>query len=605
MVASSVDRSQHQRPHLSFSRDPEAAPLRTLAARLVPVLPALAAVAFLPGGLDQFWLPKVLVLLVGLPLVVAVSLVWGEPTLPAGRGGRLLALALAATLVSTVAPLATARNLGLHLLGAAESWLLFGLFLAAAATVRPQDLRTAAPLALPTGAAVLVAGMAVLQGVGLDPMRWIFSLQSSRPGRWRILATTGNPGWTAELLAAAFPLAVAWAWSGILRRRLLPGLALLLTTAVALTGSRTGLLALAAGAAVLVLAGAGGDRWRRRVGAGAAAAAVVGCGAILALAAGSARWGELRPLTGRAALWSAGARLIARHPLLGSGLRHTGLLLPDGLRGVVDAVKPGAASWLPTTLVDRLDGDWLQLALEGGLPAAAALLGVWVLALALAWRRARRDGSALHAGIAGSLAAMGVSTLVSAPLHTPSTAFLFWYLAGLSAGGAPGGSRSLPRGSSTVRRVAEAAAVAGIAAAVVLAGLALSLDLAAGRGRRLSRSGRAARAVAPLKRAVRVLPWLEGGAPELADALLRSGEPEEALAACVESARWRASERVWAAQARALARLGEPAAARTVLAAGFEVLPRSPLLLAAWYELFPGVPDPAGASLRDPAMVRP
>lgn len=606
MLTSPVVRSTHLRFCLLLRGGihPAGPPLSP--AQLVPSLPALAALAFLPGALDQFWLPKVLVLLVGLPTVLAAALVRGEPALPDSRPRRfLIVLAVSATVLSVAAPLTTARNLELHLLGAAEAGLFLGLFLSAACLLRPGESGRAAPLALPAGAAAAVAVLAVLQAAGLDPVRWLLSLHSSRPGRWRILTTTGNPGWTAEFLAASFPLTAAWAWSRPrrLRRVLLPLQAVLFTAPVALTGSRTGLLALAAGAAVLVLSPPAEDRRRRRLRAAAAALAVTACGGVLAAAAGSARWAELRPLTGRAALWAAGARLAAVHPLLGSGLRHTGLLLPDGLRRVAGAVEPGADRLLPTTLVDRLDDDWLQLSLERGIPAAAVTLGVWALALALAWRTARREGSALHAGIAGGLAALGLCSLTSAPLHTPSTAILFWYLAGLAGGVTCSGPRS-PRSSPARRRLWGAVTAAGAAGALVLAGLALNLDLAAGHGRKLARSGQAARAVAPLQRAVDAMPWLEGGAPELAEALLRSGKPEEALVVCVHAARWQASERVWAVQARALARLGEPAAARTLLASGLEVLPRSPLLHTVWNELFPAVPPLAG-SAPGPAMVQP
>lgn len=562
-------------------------------------LSVLAALVFLPGALDQFWLPKMLVLLCGIPLTAAAVLLARGSCFPLIGARRILVvLAMGATLWSMAVPLAAARNPYLHLVGVIECGLLAGLFLMASCRPRGGDGFLRLTLSLPSMAAVIVAVMACLQSAGLDPMWWLLHLQSARPGRWRILTTIGNPGWTAEFLAVSLPLALAGLvgrQSRSARLRIL-GVSWLFVTAAILTGSRTGLVALLAGLITFTLAVRPG-RWRHRItAAGVVLAATLSLAALLTTATGSSRWSDLRPLRGRAALWSAGGRLLTDHPMTGFGLRHTGLILPQGLRRVVADTEPAARRWLPTTLVDRLDDDWLQLALERGLPAAGMIFLLWAGALIRSWRTATHHRSSLDAGIFGSLAALGTCTLTSAPLHTSATAVLFWLLTGLAAGGTPPRDRppAEPAGIGRGRKVAVGVAIGLAMVAGVLTFAATRINLEAGRGHVLLSEDRAEAAVRPLRSAAAALPWMDSVSTDLAEAFEQSGRPAAALVACAESLRWRTSERVWAVQVRALCDLGHPRAAGEVLALWSETLPASPLLRRTRADLSSRL-DPAGA----------
>ena len=531
----------------------------------------LAVLVFLPHALDQFRLPKRLVLAAGVPALGAVFLSrrWR------GAADRtLLVLGVAFLLWNLLAPVSAAANPTLHALGGLRlllPWTLLPLTAAAASAGGAAGRRLAA---LAGAAGTAVGALALLQWSGADPIARLFHAASPGAGRWRILTTVGNPGWTAETVAAALPLALAGLGPGRGRRALRAGLVLAAAAAVAVTGSRTGAVALAAGAGAWLAARRGGRRGRALLAGLATASAAGAVVLVLATTAGTARLGDLAPLTGRLALWDAGARLTARHPLTGNGLGHTAILLPEGLREVVAAAPARWRPWLPTSLVDRLDDDWLQTALEAGLPAVLLLLAIWGRAAALAWRHAPENGAA---GAVGALAALGTGTLFSAPLHTPATAVLFWTAAGIAGAGRP---KPVPAGARR-RRLAAAAALAAVAAGAAGAGAALvRLDLAAGRGRTLLRRGHAAAAVPPLDRAFRRAPWLVPAGVELADALERTGRHAEALAVTIEAGRWTASERLWAIRARALAASGHPGAARTVLDRGLAVLPRSRILLA-------------------------
>lgn len=565
----------------------------------VGVLYATLVLGFWPPGLDQFLLPKALVLLVGAPAVAAVAMAaraGGRVSPSAERVDLALAgLAVAWTLWSVVVPLWSARNRQLHVIGAAEVILLGILFAVAVGIRTGGDPRaTRRLLRLLAFPAAVVTLFALLQGLGADPLRILFHLSSSRPGRWHVLTTLGNPTWNAELLAASLPVVLAafvaegrrtGGWSA-----LQAAAALLVTAAVAVTGSRAGLLSLAAGGAAFWTLAAPASPARRRASRAAVPAALIVAGGILiAVAAGASRWREVRPLTGRLGLWAAGGVLACRAPVTGWGVRHTGLVLSEGLETVVARVPPRLRGWLPTTLVDRLDDDWLQVMVERGIPASLLLLALWLRAIRLPARRARSRGSIEDAAIAGSLVALAVCSLVSAPLHTPATSALFWILAGLAAATAT--PVSTPPRTVRNRRwpwaAGSAAAALATAVAVVLSVRLLAADTRAGEGHRLLRAGRPAAAVKPLRTAVNEAPWLTAAAADLTVALEKSGDLQRALAVAVEAQQWTASERLWAVQTRTLSGLGHDAAARLVLSRALRALPCSPILRRADAVLHP------------------
>lgn len=545
---------------------------------------AVVALGFWPPGLEQFLLPKRLVLLVAAPALAATMIVMGGAGRALWRADRrLVPLAAATVLWFAIVPLPRAANPALHALGALELLLLAVLGAAAAvAGVREGEGGARRVLA---GAAVgggVVAALAVLQGVGADPLRAALHLVPAHGGRWRVLTTTGNPGWTAELLAVTAPAGLAWALrraGSDTVRRLRVALVLLAAAAgVAATGSRAGALALVLGLAVM--GALGGGRWGRRLWRPAWPLAALAGVLLLSAAMGTWRWRDVRPLTGRAGLWAAGAFLVAERPLGGWGGRHTQKVLPMGLERVAAGIDPGLRPWLPRLIVDRVDDDWLQLALEGGLPAALLTFAVWLRSLLLAWRRARRSSSATDAAVAASLAVIGLLSFVSSPLHTPATAAVFWALAGLAGAGRRPPPAGAGEGPPRPRRRERWAAWLAPAVAVLAAILVLRADTAAGKGRRLLAAGRPGDAVRELRAAVRTLPWRPEGWKALAAAELEAGHPAQALVAARTAGRWTASERLWAVEVRALEALGRPDLARRRLAWALRRLPMSPVLRA-------------------------
>jgi hypothetical protein len=310
---------------------------------------------------------------------------------------------------------------------------------------------------------------------------------------------------------------------------------------------------------------------------------VVGFGAAFAWAAGVGRWGEVEPVTGRLALWAAGGALTTASPVTGHGLRHTVLVLPEGLEAVVADLDPGLHPWLPTVLVDRLDNDWLQVAVERGSPAVLLLLALWWRAALLACRRLRRRGVQLDRAILAALAALGFCSLISAPLHTPATVALFWVLAGLA--GVEHGAPVAAGGCTARHRWSWIATAALFGAAAVAAGtVALEVHAAncqAGAGHRLLRAGQLAAAADRLRAPLRVVPWLTAASVDRARALVATGQAAESLVVIADGERWASSEWFWVVRSRALSQLGYPDRARRVLEEALRILPRSSLLLEA------------------------
>ncbi len=531
--------------------------------------------AFQPYGLDQFLLPKALVLLVGAPLVIGI--VVAGRVLPTGDA-FLIVLVVSFLAWSTTVPLLHARNRVLHGVGALELLLLIVLFggaLATRASGPRADVRLIRLLALP---ALIVAPLAGALGLGVDPLRLVFDLSSTRPGRWQVLTTLGNPTWTAELLVLSLPLVlVAWKPAGRWRGIWFLGVGLVFAAAIVATGSRGALVGLAVAAFVGWRLGLGPVVRRPR--------RVVLCGVItagvLVMVIGVGRMGELKPLTGRLGLWAAGIHLVGQEPLTGSGLRHAALILPEGLESVVAGLDTQHHHWLPTILVDRFDQDLLQIAVERGLPAALLILLIWYRALNAALARFREGGASVDGALVVLLATFGVLSLFSAPFHTPATAALFWIVAGLSAmGPTDSGDHARRQTGATV-----AGAVAAIGLALFLALPILRTNAIAGIGHQLLIDGRFQEASGVLRPVPTTSPWLTGASIDRSRALLADGGAAEALVVLEDAQAWASSEWIWATRARALDQLGLRTEARRALEEGFRVLPRSPVLLEAEAEL--------------------
>ncbi len=535
---------------------------------------------FQPYGLDQFLLPKALFLLGGAPLVLGLVV--------AGRGLMdgdtfLIGLVVSFLVWSTTVPLLHAHHRVLHGVGALELVALVVLFFGAIA-VRTAGLQAQRHLirllALP---ALIVASLAVAQGLGVDPLRLVFDLSSTRPGRWQVLTTLGNPTWTAEMLVLSLPLVLA-AWRPVGRSRVvwLWAVGWVFAAAVAATGSRGALVGLAVVAVVGWRLGLAPVVRRPRW---AVLWALIVAGVIV-MVMGVGRMGELKPLTGRLGLWAAGIHLVGQEPLTGSGLRHTVLILPEGLESVVAGLDSQHHGWLPTILVDRLDQDLLQVAVERGLPAALLILLIWYRALMMSLNRFRKGGASLDGAIVVLLATFAVLSLFSAPFHTPATAVLFWIVVGLAVRG--------PAECSVlgVERHVHWRLGAAVVGAVLTIGLAVEVALPiirtnaiAGTGYQLLVEGRfheASRVLSPVPAGS---PWLTAASIARSRALVAMGRAPEALVVIEDAEEWASSEWFWATRTRALHQMGFKDEAWRELEFGLRVLPRSPVLLEAQSEL--------------------
>jgi tetratricopeptide (TPR) repeat protein len=230
----------------------------------------------------------------------------------------------------------------------------------------------------------------------------------------------GRPGIAGPVLGAL--LAAAVALPARLPRTAKPLLVLALAAGVAATGSRVGIL-VGLVAALTSAAAARRGRAARALAISAATATLLG-GAVFFLGAG----GSL-PLPGgeatarvRVGLWRTSLALAGERPLPpGHGL---GSLPVEMLR----ARDPEEARLSLGRRPDQAHQEFLRAAVEGGWPAALALLA-WAGAAGVLLRRGLRRASdpaerGLLAAAGGALAAILLAALAEEPLRDPAGALL-------------------------------------------------------------------------------------------------------------------------------------------------------------------------------------
>lgn len=263
-----------------------------------------------------------------------------------------------------------------------------------------------------------------------------------------------NPNHFAGLVAMALPLALAAALGGwehyargapkgdgrgasSARVALFSFLTALLFLAVLFSRSRGGLLAAAAGLAATGALWLGGSRRRRE--------AALAVGVFLATAAALGAWIGLEPvleryettgrdIVARTAVWRDTLKLIAERPLAGAGF------------GSFGDVYPRVQTAHLAFAVDHAHNDYLQLAAELGVPAAALLVASWVFltargARAALARSATTSERVESAGAVGGAAALLAHSFLDFNLQLPANALVFAVLLGMLAarrGGEPG-----------------------------------------------------------------------------------------------------------------------------------------------------------------------
>jgi tetratricopeptide (TPR) repeat protein len=377
-----------------------------------------------------------------------------------------------------------------------------GAALLAAAGLRPRrDAATAARLvALLVGAGAAVAALAQrlagARGLGVH-------------------GGQGNPNWLGLLLAVSLPLSLSAAARARTRGRAALAVAiagvLVQLAALVVAQSRTAVAALAVAALAVLIAHAAASRSGRALSLRLAAAI-----ALVATAALLIHAGALGSLAGRIWIWKLSACAAADAFPWGDGLgRFPGAFLAEQGQALA-AVSAGAAArqFVNATTAHN---DWLQTAVETGLPGLITLAAALAIALRACWRGGARAEAA-------TILAFAVSAAGDSPMRQPAALALL-VLAVASAPrptepplGAPARPTAVP---------ARALRAAGLLAAAVL----LSSAVSTWAGARLTSAARDAdpdRQHALLSRAAALDPDSAEIAFALGVAALARGAPEAA-----------------------------------------------------------------------------
>jgi O-antigen ligase len=480
------------------------------------VLVVMSGVAVVPGGLNQFVLPKLAVFAAALALA-AIAPPRGRLSAPVKRllaaAGALLLLAA----LTSATPLQQLLGRPPRYEGAIGLTLYTGALFAGARLLGPQ--RDAASLACLTRllslAAIAAGSVAAVEALGGDPL----GVAPARPG-----SLVGNASDLAAWALLALGPLVADAASS---RRVLPALgATGASIALLVSGSRGGLL----GAAVLLatLVWLSPSRERRILGA-VAVAVLLAASAFPSTRERILDSGTLaqRTVDGRLMLWSESLSLIEAHPLLGVG--------PNGW---IDAIGAYHTERYERTVGPSRPADsphnWvLQAASAGGLPLALLAIALASLTLTSGVQAARRTcepDAAVIRGLVAALAGWAVALLFhfTSPATTPLAALFAGALLARPIAYGPSRASAIPfarAGAAAAWAAAGIILVAGALAEVPLR----SAVIAAASGRT-----RAAQADFRLARALR--PWDPGVAAIAAHAyaqLLDDGV--QAVAAQAES----------------------------------------------------------------------
>ncbi|MDR3726962.1 MAG: O-antigen ligase family protein [Terracidiphilus sp.] len=391
-----------------------------------------------------------------------------------------------------------------------------------------------------------------------------FGFLSNYTGRMRMYSTLGNPDFVAAFLSVALPVAIGLSLKAQRLRAFWVAASVLIGVAVLLTGSRGGVIALAAGITVIAFTG-----MRRRV--PMLVAVVVVC----ALAAGTqlnARtpWESLR---GRILIWQVSLGGGAARSALGSGPGTFAYEYPVRLGQFF--AEPGRQPLLRFASAERhAQNDFVEAWHETGwlgLGSLLALLGAW---FAVAIRRLRTAGGEIRTQIAvaiASVSAFSAAALFDFPMHRAETWSMLWL------------SMAVPLLSPTLPAVPQrrrawlhhAGAVALLVAGsyAAFAPLAASFETAKGESEedqgRLESSQRAYRAALRWER------WSPDANFDLVRAEAKAGDFSDALAQSKIAIRSANEPELYLLRSRILQNAGRENEARHELEAATRLFPYS------------------------------
>jgi len=271
-------------------------------------------------------------------------------------------------------------------------------------------------------AASLVSLLTVMQFFRIDSYVRIFALANAT-GRMRIFATLGNPDFVATFLAMALPSALGLAIASRSWRAFWIAVSSLIAVASLLSGSRCGMLALAAGALVIVL-----TQLRRH--ATSIVLVLITVLVLCTLSAGS--WMNSRSiresLQGRVLIWQVSLADGAAQSALGSGPGSFAHEYPVRLGRYFS--NSGREPMLRFASLERhAEDDYVEAWHDTGwlgLVALLALLGLW---FRIAVRRLRQSEDEARTAIAvaiASVTALCVASLFDFPMHRAETWALLW-----------------------------------------------------------------------------------------------------------------------------------------------------------------------------------
>ena len=389
------------------SRVPESGGLR----RLEQTVPAITIVTVLlavcPWASSPFMGPKWVAMLAG----ALASLLVLIPR-PAVLGPIVLAAAANLAVASGLLPGVSA-----------PWWTLTGPLLIVALSLQ----RPALPSGAIATAAAIVSAVVALQAAGLDPFAWL--APDAGGGRLRLYGTLGNPDFVASVLGVTLPLTTSTALDAPAPRRsflVSGGLQLL---ALVLLRSFATTLSLGAAALVVLVRMPRSSPRRSLLSLGLATAVLV---VSIPLAGRSLS----TAMQGRGYLVSVAAPHVADAPWLGHGPGAVVRSWPVwelefwrarcGQDAACVAADPRARF---TGVQDHVHDDWLERALESGVPGLAALLALLGTVLAAALRSRTPEGVA----IAAAVASLSARATVDFPLERPADLSLLALLAGAAA----------------------------------------------------------------------------------------------------------------------------------------------------------------------------
>ena len=228
---------------------------------------------------------------------------------------------------------------------------------------------------------------------------------------------------------------------------------------------------------LLVAAAVGGPAIARRL--GSRRSAVVAAGVFVALGVlavatplGARALGAVDldggSARGRLDEWRVAAAVVAEHPVVGVG--------PEGYRVAVTGHLDEGYSirYGREVYVDRAHDGVLDVAVAGGLPAAALYVALVGVALVAAMR-VRRDANLVVVGAAAAVAGYAAQQLVLFPIAEVDP--VAWLLAGVVVAAARPGTVVAPdRAREWPARVVSGAALVGAALVLVLGGLDVVAD---------------------------------------------------------------------------------------------------------------------------------